>query len=106
MCRSSLRRLTLAEDSSQPTIVFPKKDAVSYRRHFIRFNSTFLLGHGFLFDGGYAYRRKDFTSDLAGDSHYGVLDTTHAGSAELRDRLSSAAAITVEFLGAQRCSSA
>ena len=47
-----------------------------------------------------------FTSDLAGDSHYRVLDTTHAGSAELRYRSSFAAAITVEFHGAQRSSSA
>jgi hypothetical protein len=40
-----------------------------------------------------------FTSDLAGDSHYGVLDTTLAGSADLRYRLSFGAAITVESMG-------
>lgn len=82
----------------------PVRDDVSYRQHFLTFGSTFLLGRDFSLDLGYAYRRKEFTSDLAGDSNRGVVDTTHVGSAELHYRLSSTAAITVGFQRAQRSS--
>jgi hypothetical protein len=82
------------------------RDDVSYQQHFLTVGSTFLLGRGFFLDLGYAYRRKDFTSDLAGDSNRGVVDTTHAGSAELRYRMSSAASVIVGFQRAQRSSNA
>ena len=65
-----------------------------------------LLGQGFSLDLGYAYRRKGFTSDLAGDNNRGVVDTTHVGSAELRYRISSAASVTVGLQRAQRGSNA
>lgn len=55
------------------------RDDVSYRQHFLSVGSTFMLGHGFPLDLGYAFRRKDFTSELAGDSNRGVIDTTHVG---------------------------
>jgi hypothetical protein len=45
------------------------KGDVSYRQHFLSFGSTFVLGRGFSLDLGHAYRRKEFTSDLAGDSN-------------------------------------
>ena len=44
-------------------------------------------------------RRKEFTSEIAGDSNRGVVDTTHQGSAEFHYRLSDAAIMT---LGVQR----
>ncbi len=82
------------------------RDDVSYRQHFLSVGSTFVFGQGFSLDLGYAYRRKDFASDLAGDSNRGVVDTTHVGSAELRYRMSPAASVTVGLQRAQRASNA
>lgn len=82
------------------------RDDVSYRQHFLSVSSTLVLGQGFSLDLGYAYRRKDFTSELAGDSSRGVVDTTHVGSAELRYRISSDASVTLGVQRSQRASSA
>ncbi len=56
-------------------------------------------------DLGYAYRLKEFTSDLVRPSNQGVFDATHVVSAELRYQLSPAAAVTVGFQGASQWSS-
>ena len=80
------------------------RDDVSYRQHFLSFESTFQLSPKVAWSLGYAYRLKEFTNDLALDSNQGVLDTTHVGSAEPGYQLSSAAVVTVGFQRAQRSS--
>ncbi len=80
------------------------RDDVSYRQHFVSLGATIGLGHGFFLDMAYAYRRKEFTSEILGDSNRGVVDATHVGTADLRYQLSPAAALTVGFQRAQRSS--
>jgi hypothetical protein len=52
------------------------------------------------------YRRKEFTSEIAGDSNRGVIDTTHQGNAEFLYRFTAAAAATLGFQHTQRTSNA
>jgi hypothetical protein len=80
------------------------KDDVSYRQHFASIGVLIDLGRGLTMDLGYAYRRKEFTSEIAGDSNQGVLDSTHLGAAGLRYQLSQAAALILEFQRSQRSS--
>ncbi len=80
------------------------RDDVSYRQHFVSIGTTIGLGHGWFLDLGYAYRRKEFTSEIVGDSNRGVIDSTHVGTADLRCQLSAAAAVILEFQRAQRTS--
>ena len=82
------------------------KDDVSYRQHFASVGATVLLNPVWSVTVGYAYRRKVFTSEIAGDSNRGVVDTTHQGSAELRYEVSQAAAMTLGFQRSQRSSNA
>ena len=82
------------------------KDDVSYRQHFASVGATVLLNPVWSVTVGYAYRRKVFTSEIAGDSNRGVVDTTHQGSAELRYEVSQAAAMTMGFQRSQRSSNA
>ena len=80
------------------------KDDVSYRQHFTSIGATVQLTEPLSFLVGYAYRRKEFTSEIAGDSNRGVVDTTHQGSAEFQYRLSAAAIMTLGVQRSQRLS--
>jgi hypothetical protein len=82
------------------------KDDVSYRQHFASLGATARMSTSLSVTVGYAYRRKVFTSEIAGDSNRGVVDTTHQGSAELRYEMSQAAAMTLGFQRSQRSSNA
>lgn len=80
------------------------RDDVSYRQHFTSIGATVQLTEPLSLLVGYAYRRKEFTSEIAGDSNRGVVDTTHQGSAELQYRLSGAAIMTLGVQRSQRLS--
>ncbi len=82
------------------------KDDVSYRQHFASLGATAWMSPSLSLTAGYGYRQKLFTSEIVGDSHRGVVDTTHQGSAELRYEVNQAAAITLEFQRTQRSSTA
>ncbi|TKB34246.1 MAG: hypothetical protein E8D51_04475 [Nitrospira sp.] len=80
------------------------KDDVSYRQHFASVGATVRLNPVWSVTAGYAYRRKEFTSEITGDSNRGVIDTTHQGSAELCYEVSEATAMTLGFQRSQRSS--
>jgi len=80
------------------------KDDVSYRQHFTSIGATVQMTESFSLLVGYAYRRKEFTSEIVGDSNRGVVDTTHQGMAELSYRLSDAAIMTLGVQRSQRLS--
>ncbi|MDP3089267.1 MAG: hypothetical protein Q8N04_01190 [Nitrospira sp.] len=80
------------------------RDDVSYRQHFTSIGATVQIAEPLSFMVGYAYRRKEFTSEIAGDSNRGVVDTTHQGSAEFQYRLSPAAIMTLGVQRSQRLS--
>ncbi len=80
------------------------RDDVSYRQHFTSIGATVQITGPLSFLAGYAYRRKEFTSEIVGDSNRGVVDSTHQGSAEFQYRLSAAAIITLGIQRSQRTS--
>ncbi len=80
------------------------RDDVSYRQHFTSIGATVQLMEPLAFLVGYAYRRKEFTSEIAGDSNRGVVDSTHQGSVEFQYRLSAAAIMTLGVQRSQRLS--
>lgn len=80
------------------------RDDVSYRQHFTSIGATVQITEPLALLVGYAYRRKEFTSEIAGDSNRGVVDTTHQGSAEFQYRLSAAAVMTLGIQRSQRTS--
>lgn len=80
------------------------KDDVSYRQHFTSIGATVQMTEPLALMVGYAYRRKEFTSEIAGDSNRGVVDTTHQGSAEFQYRLSAEAIMTLGVQRSQRLS--
>ena len=82
------------------------RDGVSYRQHFTSVGATVQITEPLSFMVGYAYRRKEFISEIVGDSNRGVVDTTHQGSAELQYRLSDAAIVTLGVQRSQRISNA
>ncbi len=79
-------------------------DDVSYRQHMVSAgvdtSLTDLLSLHLL----YLYRRKDFTSELVGDTHLNRHDDTHQGGAELRYSVTRAATLTLGFQRTQRAS--
>ena len=79
-------------------------DDISYRQHFVSSGGEFRLAPKLSLNLQYAFRRKNFTSDLAGDTHLGRRDTTHQGTAELRYAFSDSTGITLGFQHAQRTS--
>ncbi len=81
-------------------------DDVSYRQHFASVGVTIQVMPQLACTVAYAYRRKEFTSELAGDSNRGVVDTTHQGGIDLFYQFTPAAALTVGFQRTQRSSSA
>jgi hypothetical protein len=82
------------------------KDDVSYRQHFVSLGTTLRLGRPLSLDLTYAFRRKEFTSEIAGDANRGVTDTTHQGTVEFRYALSEAASMVIGFQRSQRFSNA
>lgn len=79
-------------------------DDISYRQHFVSAAGDLRLAPALSLTLQYAFRRKDFTSDLAGDTHLGRRDTTHQGAAELRYALSDTTAVALGFQHTQRTS--
>ncbi|MEQ1794082.1 MAG: hypothetical protein ABL970_07815, partial [Nitrospira sp.] len=71
------------------------RDDVSYRQHFTSIGAAIQIANPLTLVVGYAYRRKEFTSEISGDSNRGVVDTTHQGSAEFQYRISAAAIMTL-----------
>lgn len=80
------------------------RDDVSYRQHFASISATVQITGPLSFTVGYAYRHKEFTSEIVGDSNRGVVDTTHQGAAEFSYRLSNAAVMTLGVQRSQRTS--
>lgn len=77
-------------------------DDVSYRQHILSAGFDAGLTEQLSLHLLYLYRRKDFTSELTGDTHLNRHDDTHQGAAELRYRLSLAARLTLGFQRTQR----
>lgn len=82
------------------------KDDVSYYQHFSSLDVVVPLGRQWSLDLAYAFRRKEFTTGIVGDSNRGVADTTHQGTAEVRYQLTDAARLTLGFQRSQRSSNA
>ncbi len=80
------------------------RDDVSYRQHVTSIGATVQITEPLTFMVGYTYRRKEFTSEIVGDSNRGVVDTTHQGMAELAYRFSNAATMTLGVQRTQRLS--
>lgn len=81
-------------------------DDVSYRQHVVSASIETALTEPLSLRLLYIYRRKDFTSDLVGDTHFNRHDDTHQGAAELRYAVSRAAAVTLGVQRTQRSSTA
>ena len=90
----------LADGRDQPQFA----DDISYRQHFASIGAELGLAEAWSLRLQYGYRRKDFTSDLTGDTHLGRHDDTHQGTAELGYRLTEAATLTLGFQRTQRTS--
>jgi hypothetical protein len=79
-------------------------DDISYRQHFVSAGGRLSLTPTLSLNLQYAFRRKDFTSELAGDTHRGRRDSTHQGMAELHYAWTDSTGITLGFQHAQRAS--
>jgi hypothetical protein len=79
-------------------------DDVSYRQHFASISADLRLAEALSLRLQYGYRRKDFTSELTGDTHLNRHDDTHQGTAELSYGLTQATTITLGFQRTQRTS--
>ncbi|MCI0624191.1 MAG: hypothetical protein L0387_21525 [Acidobacteria bacterium] len=90
----------LAEGRNQPQFT----DDVSYHLHHISLGTELRFSPPLSVALIYTYQRKDFTSDFVGDTHFGRLDQTHQGLAELAYRLPSACALSLGFQRTQRSS--
>ena len=72
-------------------------DDVSYRLYALSAGTDLTLIESLSLHLGYIYRRKDFTSDLLGDTHLNRHDNIHQGMAELRYRLTAATSLLASF---------
>ena len=77
-------------------------DDVSYRQHIMSAGLDAGFTEQLSLHLLYLYRRKDFTSELIGDTHLNRHDDTHQGAAEMRYRVSQAAMLTLGFQRTQR----
>jgi hypothetical protein len=68
-------------------------DDVSYRLHDVSAGMDLTLIESLSLHLGYIYRRKDFTSELLGDTHLNRHDDIHQGTAEFRYRLTAATSL-------------
>lgn len=81
-------------------------DDISYRLHVVSTVADVRLSERFSLHLLYLYRRKDFTSDLVGDTHLERHDDTHQGTAELRYHMTAATRLSMGFQRLQRTSTA
>lgn len=72
-------------------------DDVSYRLHAVSAGTDLMLTESLSLHLAYIYRRKDFTSDLLGDTHLNRHDNIHQGMAELRYRLTASTSLSASF---------
>ena len=79
-------------------------DDVSYRLHAVSAGTDLALIESLSLHLDYIYRRKDFTSELLGDTHLNRHDDSHQGMAEFRYRLTSATILSASFQRTQRTS--
>ncbi len=79
-------------------------DDVSYYLHMLSVGTEWHLHPRVDLDLTYIYRRKTFTSGIAGDAHLDRFDSTHQGIAEFRYRLSPAATMTLAYQYGKRTS--
>jgi hypothetical protein len=79
-------------------------DDVSYRLHAVSAGMDLTLIEPLSLHPGYIYRRKDFTSELPGDTHFNRQDSSHQGMAGFRYRLTSATSLSASFQRTQRTS--
>jgi hypothetical protein len=79
-------------------------DDVSYRLHALSAEADLTLIESLSLHLGYIYRRKDFTSELLGDTHLNRHDGIHQGIAEFRYRLTSATSLSASFQRTQGAS--
>jgi len=79
-------------------------DDVSYRLQALSAGMDLLLFDPLSLHMGYIYRRKDFTSELFGDTHLNRHDDSHQGMAEFRYRLNGATSLSASFQRTQRTS--
>jgi len=79
-------------------------DDVSYRLQAVSVGTDLTLIESLSLHLAYIYRRKDFTSDLLGDTHLNRHDDIHQGMAELRYRLTAAASFLASFQQTQGAS--
>lgn len=79
-------------------------DDVSYRLQAVSAGTDLTLTESLVLHLAYIYRRKDFTSELIGDTHLNRHDDSHQGLAEFRYRLTSAVSLSASFQRTQRTS--
>jgi hypothetical protein len=79
-------------------------DDVSYRLHTVSAGTDLTLSESFSLHLAYIYRRKDYTSELLGDTHLNRQDESHQGTAELRYHLNEATSLSASFQQTQRTS--
>lgn len=79
-------------------------DDVSYRQHVVSATVDTLMSDVLSVQVLYLYRRKDFTSELIGDTHLNRRDDTHQGAAEFRYRWTAATTLTLGVQRTQRTS--
>ena len=77
-------------------------DDVSYRLHAISVGTDLALIESLSLRLAYIYRRKNFTSELLGDTNLNRHDGSHQGMAEFRYRLNQAATLSASFQRTQR----
>ncbi|HEX5550336.1 MAG TPA: hypothetical protein VFX36_05870, partial [Nitrospira sp.] len=65
----------LADGRNEPQL----SDDVSYRLYLLSFETELRLANRTMLELGFIYTRKDFTSELTGDTHVGRKDRTHQG---------------------------
>lgn len=79
-------------------------DDVSYLLQAVSVGADLILMEPLSLHLSYLYRRKDFTSELQGDTHHNRHDDSHQGMAEFRYRLTSATNLSASFQRTQRTS--
>jgi hypothetical protein len=72
-------------------------DDVSYRLQAVSVGTDLTLIEPLSLHLAYIYRRKDFTSELFGDTHLNRHDDIHQGMAELRYRLTAGTNLLASF---------
>ena len=79
-------------------------DDISYRQHFVSAGGDLRMTPKLSLNLQYAFRRKNFTTDLGGDTHLGRRDSTHQGTVELRYAFTDTTGVTAGFQHTQRAS--